>query len=250
MTTATAEKPLTTSSPESPSAQADLWDNRYSREGHIWGDEPSPTAEVLLEKLSEAKIRSASILEIGFGYGRDTKEFCMAGHRISAFDVSEVGLREAKNSLPAHFAAGNVLFTCGDFSKAILPEGDFDALYSHRTLHLLGNNGLVRAFARSAAKAVVPESGLLVVSARDIRDFDKSQMEMVDNDTAIYKPEIEGRRGQLISFWNEKRFETVFSPKFDIISLTPSEEMEAVNNPNKTAKFTIMVARRKPLEPS
>ncbi len=229
---------------EAPSAQADLWDSRYENEGHIWGDEPSPSAEKLLERITKT---SASILEIGFGYGRDTKEFCFAGHHVTGFDVSEVGLREAKNGLRSYFDTGKAHFNCGDFSSAHLPVGDFDAVYSHRTLHLLGTNGLVRAFARSAARVVKPGIGILVVSARDTRDFDPEQMIKRPDGFAEYKAEVPGRKGQLISFWDEARFRSVFGSKFEFLNFEQSEELESEKNPDKTAKFTIMVAVRKPI---
>lgn len=222
----------------------EFWDGRYRAEGKIWGEEPSPTAELLIDRIHRT---SASIVEIGFGYGRDTLAFCRAGHNVDGYELSVEGLNIAYSLLGSHIQfGGRSHLMIGDFNSGRVPIGEYDAVYSHRTLHLMGNNGLVSAFARHAAKVIKP-GGLLVISARDTRDFDKDQMIERPDGLTEYKPDVPGRQGQLISLWNEARFRQVFERKFNILEFQQEEEPEALNNPGKTAKFTIMVAERRPL---
>jgi hypothetical protein len=225
-----------------PDVVAREWNARYLKWNHIWGDKPSPSAGILLDKLDD----TAHILEVGFGYGRDALAFCQAGHSVSGLELSSAGLTEACRQMSNYIHNGRSHLTIGEFTSHKLPIGSFDAVFSHRTLHLMGNNGLVDAFARKAAK-VVKANGVLVISARDTRDFDASQMIARSDGMIQYKQDVPDRQGQLISLWDEARFQGTFGDKFNILSLVQSEEIEAVNNPNKVAKFTVMTAIRKPL---
>lgn len=227
-----------------PETLAREWNKRYGKWNHIWGDKPSPSAKVLLDRLDDV----SHILEVGFGYGRDALALCQAGHSVTGLELSSVGLSQACEQMGTYLRSGRAHLGIGEFTSAKLPNGSFDAIFSHRTLHLMGSNGLVDAFASRAAKVIRP-GGLLVISARDTRDFDEAQMVKRDDGMIEYKPEVPDRQGQLISLWDEARFRGTFEEKFDIVDCIPSEEMEAVNNPDKSAKFTIMVAVRKPLSP-
>ncbi len=217
------------------------WDNRYSKWNNIWGDKPSPSAKILLEELNGP----SSVLEVGFGYGRDALAICHEGHSLTGLELSSVGLSKACQQMGSYIRSGRAHLGVGEFTSAQLPKAAFDAVFSHRTLHLMGNNGLVDAFASRAAKVIKP-GGLLVVSARDMLDFDPEQMVRRPYGMVEYKADVPDRHGQLISLWDEARFGQTFEEKFNIKCFISSEEMEAVNNPEKTAKFTIMVAERKP----
>ena len=87
------------------------------------------------------------------------------------------------------------------------------------------------------------------MSARDHRDMDEEQMEVRPDGLVQYKDTVPDRQGQLISLWDESRFIETFGDKFEIKKFVAGEEIEAVNNPDKKAKFTTMVAVRKPIEP-
>lgn len=228
-------------------AQRRLWNTRFEKEGLIWGEEPSITAITLLERI---KRTSASIVEIGSAYGRDMHEVCVSGHSVMGIDVSIEAHRLAdrhNGPLKPYVANGRATFFTGSFTEAPRETGSKDAVLSHRVLHLLGNNGLVRAFERYAARILVAPGGLLAVSARSFKDFDEDQMTRRADGFAEYKPHIPNREGQLISFWDEARYRQVFGNKFDIIDYFEAEEAEAALNNGKTAKLAVMVAVRKPL---
>lgn len=227
-----------------PESIALEWNKRYEKWHRLWGDKPSPSAKFLLDRLDDV----SHVLEVGFGYGRDALALCQAGHSVTGLELSSSGLSQACEQMGAYLRSGRAHLGIGEFTSAKLPNGSFDAVFSHRTLHLMGNNGLVDAFAARAAK-VIKVGGLLVISARDTRDFDPAQMLKRADGMIEYKPEVPDRQGQLISLWDEARFRETFEEKFRILDCIPSEEIEAVNNPDKKARFTVMVAVRKPLEP-
>ena len=87
----------------------EFWDARYSREGPIWGEGPSPTALLVAQHMRPG----ARILEIGFGYGRDLVFLGRQKGVVSGIDLSLVG-REI------------------DF-----PAPGYDMVVCHRLAHLL-----------------------------------------------------------------------------------------------------------------
>lgn len=234
---------LRTPSPqESPANDSSpyVWDVRYAAEGHIWGDEPSLTGKTVVRLLRPR----SHVLEFGYGYGRDLQEILLHGHSAYGIEKSDVGHTEARRVLHQHIDSGQAqLLLIGDFTKASTPNEGFDAVFSHRVLHLLGKNGVVRAFNAHAARILKPD-GLFVVSARNPKDFNPDQMEWIEEGMAQYKPEFKERRGQIIRFWDEKAFRDTFSDNFDIETFIEGTEIESRKNPVDT-HFTIMVARRK-----
>ena len=71
------------------SDEREFWDRRYSREGAIWGDGPSPTALLLAGCLPPR----ARVLEVGFGYGRDLLFLLRNGCRVAGIELSGEGRR-------------------------------------------------------------------------------------------------------------------------------------------------------------
>lgn len=219
----------------------DFWSRRYIDEGHIWGDDGSLTAQMLAEKLAESDDASVkTILEVGFGYGRDIKELAIQGHKIVGIETASAALHESANQVGRYLQSGQVQLLLGDFNHTNYLKKDFDAVTCHRTLHLWGNNGLVRAFANKTA-SVLKDNGLLVVSARNEKDFNPDQMVMIAPNLAEYKD----RPGHQISFWNEARFHETFGKKFEILECIHGVEIESQKNP-VDSHFTLMIARKKP----
>jgi SAM-dependent methyltransferase len=103
------------------------WDRRFSREGRIWGDMPSRTAEYALTRFRERGIRS--ILVPGAGYGRNTKLFSDNGFEVVGIEISGVACRIARRfDARSTILHSSVLHM--EFSK------QFDAVYCFNVLHL------------------------------------------------------------------------------------------------------------------
>lgn len=211
------------------------WSKRYEQEGHIWGDDPS---EVAL-RLGAVLRPNSKIFEYGYGYGRDVVELMARGHHVQGIDEAAEGLKEATRMVAKMLNGRIATLSSGDFSQTILPKGQFDAITSHRMLHLLGTNGKVRAFVESAAHVLKP-GGLLYVSARNQDDFHEDTMIRHSLDLV----ERKDRPGHLISLWDKARFEKTFGQQFEIIDFIDGQEIETMGKDEMT-NFTIMMAKKR-----
>ncbi len=106
----------------------DYWDGRYRREGKIWGDRPSVTAEYAAKNF-RAK-GAGRVLIPGIGYGRNARAFVDAGFAVAGIEISEEALGILEKELPTvERRRGSVLDT--PFG------GHYDAIYCFNVLHLL-----------------------------------------------------------------------------------------------------------------
>ncbi len=230
--------------------KTDLWGGRYKNEGRLWGDDPSLSAKRLAKKL-RSRPRS-NILEIGAGYYRDGEFFINQGHNYTGIEQAAEALSIATEKVKELIGSEHspIHSISGPFQTAPIPAEGYDAVFCHRTLHLWGKNGLITAFNDAAVKAL-KSGGLLVVSARDPRDYDEEQMTVKEEapDGTIISAEYKDRPGHLINFWNEARYRDAFGDDFEDMTFEEGTEIESVTNPGKMAHFTIMIAHKK-IEPS
>ena len=146
----------------------------------------------------------------------------------------------AEQRLAALGIATATLMTA-DFTEADLPAASFDAVLSHRTLHLMTAPGSVDRFARKLA-AVTRPGAVVCVGTRDLRDLDPARMTEHAHGPDVY--EYSDRPGHVISYWDDERFRQTFATAFDVVSLEHACEQEASDNP-VPCYLTIMVARRR-----
>ena len=198
-----------------------FWDRRYDAEGNIWTHQPSLTVLSLRRNLP----KKSKVIEIGSGYGRDVYFLAKSGYQITAVEQSTVGFE----MMEAHLNTQNLecppTLLNEDFMSVQLPLEYYDAIYSHRVLHLLDSSEVIKNWVRKIFEILAPD-GWLFISARDQRDK---------------KPD---RKGHHIVTWNENRFRQVFEDDFRIINFLQSDEIESRTNPNRMF-FTLMIARKK-----
>ena len=144
---------------------------------------------------------------------------------------------------------GYVKYIHDDFSQHVQSnkiEAKYSILSSHRVLHLLSTPELVQEFKKAISYAAKDEA-LIVLSARDKRDYNNKQMKWVNKDTGI--AQYKNRPDHIIHFWSEERFRKEFediSNEFNIISIVQGHEIESIENKGVHSYYTTMVAHRKP----
>ena len=70
----------------------EFWNNRYDGEQYVYGEKPN---DFLVEAVKQLP-PSSSVLSIGEGEGRNAAFLAKRGHKVTAVDQSEVGLRKAQ----------------------------------------------------------------------------------------------------------------------------------------------------------
>lgn len=105
----------------------DYWNGRFIREGQIWGDMPSRSAEYALELFQRNGVRR--ILVPGAGYGRNTRLFSSAGFEVVGIEISEEASRIAEK-----FDERTKFLNRSVFDMP--HDGVYDALYCFNLLHL------------------------------------------------------------------------------------------------------------------
>jgi len=104
------------------------WNQRFSVERKIWGENPSKTAFYALELFKKYKIKL--ILIPGSGYGRNSKLFSKNHFHTVGIEISEIAFEIGKKYDPeTKFINGSVL-------EMPFNDENFDAIYCYNTLHL------------------------------------------------------------------------------------------------------------------
>ena len=112
-------------------------------------------------------LRGRSVLDVGCGTGRFSRELADQGARVVGIDKSETMLRVARATRYAGSGVAPV-YVCGDANVA-LPDEDYDAVTAFYALQYLD----VPAFCRRAFGALIP-GGKLVLASFPHRHFAES----------------------------------------------------------------------------
>ncbi len=108
------------------------YDNRYDTAEYYWGLEPNRLCYDSMKLLPP--LRPYRVLDIGCGEGKDAVFFAKCGYQVTAFDVSEEGIKKAKRLAEKNHVQVN-------FFKADLfdyvPEGTYDIIFCSGALHFV-----------------------------------------------------------------------------------------------------------------
>ncbi len=215
-----------------------LWSKTYLMRGHLWGDDPSETAKLALERMPD----DGKLLDVGFGYGRDLIWLAKRRGRVMGIEKSRVGLTIAMNELRRQEQLatngnveklGEVDLIYGSMKTHRFAKGSLSGIWSHRTAHLPHPEHALPDIAQNMANAVKP-GGLLVISARSVHDFyqDQKSMERVVLNAQGF-PMSATRRDRpdhAINYFTPQRFAEVFGPYCHIKEIFLGKEPEALDN--------------------
>ena len=154
------------------------WDDRFGKEGKIWGDLQSSTAIYALELLRRDNVKK--ILIPGSGYGRNTKFFSASGFEVTGVEISTVAYELAQKHDPlTRFYNGSVLDMSFDASI-------YDAIYCFNVLHLFLEQGR-RTFLRECANKL-RDNGYMFFTVFSEREPDFGKGNQVEENTFETRP--------------------------------------------------------------
>jgi len=203
----------------------DLWDATFLLRGHLWGNEPSETAHLALEKIPD----DGTLLEFGFGYGRDFDYVVKRRRSLIGLEKSRIGVQLLMRGLSDEDAQ-KVEIIWGSMKTHRFAKGSLAGIFSHRVMHLPHPETAVPTIAKNMADAVKP-GGTIIVSARSIHDFyqDRNNMTNLVTDSEGFPVSAErmDRAGHKINYFSSNRFSQVFGPYCNIRELYLGKELES-----------------------
>jgi SAM-dependent methyltransferase len=108
--------------------QRTFWNNRFEREGNVWGAASSNTARHAVKLFRSEGLKT--LLVPGSGYGRNTKAFTDAGFTVTGIELSEVACESARRFNP------EAKIFCRSVLDMSFDDTVYDVIYCFNTLHL------------------------------------------------------------------------------------------------------------------
>jgi SAM-dependent methyltransferase len=101
---------------------AGTWNRRFSESGYLFGTEPN----VWLHEHAHVWHAGERVLSVADGEGRNSVWLAQQGLTVDAFDISEVGVRKARDF--ARITGVKVNFAVADIATLPWPEGLYDGV--------------------------------------------------------------------------------------------------------------------------
>nr|NIR31896.1 class I SAM-dependent methyltransferase [Gammaproteobacteria bacterium]NIR88805.1 class I SAM-dependent methyltransferase [Gammaproteobacteria bacterium]NIU06418.1 class I SAM-dependent methyltransferase [Gammaproteobacteria bacterium]NIV53310.1 methyltransferase domain-containing protein [Gammaproteobacteria bacterium]NIX87691.1 methyltransferase domain-containing protein [Gammaproteobacteria bacterium] len=162
------------------------------------------------------------VLELGCGYGRDAVYLANQGFDVTAVDFSAAALALANSWTMRGDGAGRLDYLRDNLVDLDLAESAYDAVFSHRTLHLVvSRERLNKAFAE--IHRVLKPGGTACVSLRNPRDPTQAKTHGSGGEYS----EVSFRPGHRILFLSDAELTEIVEPHFSIVAHEEVQERES-----------------------
>ncbi len=212
--TQSKNKTLTSNSPE-------FWNDRYKKEGSIWGEEPSLTAL----KAQSLLPHGSKILVVGFGYGRELVYLSKMGYAVGGVESSGEACRIATEKMTAQRIPCHKLVHSSFESQTDYTVANFDAIVSHRVLHLITNEELIKRWVEMSGK-LLKEGGKIFIGNRSVLNEKNGSVNKIEG--KIFQDS--GRPGHLINLWKKEDYIKYFGENFENFIFEESSEPETLGS--------------------
>jgi 2-polyprenyl-3-methyl-5-hydroxy-6-metoxy-1,4-benzoquinol methylase len=135
-------------------SQRDLWNQRYSQKGSVWGAAPN---QFVADRLAD--LEPCRILDIGCGQGRNAIWLAGRGHAVTAVDVSDVAIQQATEL--AADAGVAVEFVAADLAAWEPQEAAFDLVL---LAYIQAPTPIRKELHRKAAQALAPGGSVFLIA--------------------------------------------------------------------------------------
>lgn len=140
------------------------WDAALERyKSKDWVDKPT----IFVEQIKEYLPESGRVLELAAGQGQDSRYFARQGYEVTATDLVNTGLNEAKRKADEEGLSIN--FQTVDLTEPLpFPDASFEVVYSHLGLHYLDKIGTEKMMLE--IHRVLKPDGVLVALLNSVDD--------------------------------------------------------------------------------
>lgn len=198
-------------------SQKSFWDGVYRSDPEFFGSAESPLAGWALERIDPT--RFPSVLELGFGCGRDMGFFREKGFRTTGVELSHQGFMVASERFRSDGSVRLVESDAFSFLESLEP-GSFDAVYSNLFLnmHFLRREhvALFNQIAR-----VLRRHGVHIFSVRSTVDPWYGKGRPVARDTFDHSP-----LGSTIVYFSRATIRRVTPPSLRTLEIADESEGE------------------------
>jgi len=208
--------------------QRQFWDDRFFKNPHMFGDDPSIPAQKAAELFKKEGV--VKILELGGGLGRDSIFFAQRGFQVHVLDYSESAVRTTTQKAHASGLSHSITAMCHDV-RTPLPFDDqsFDACYSQALL----STALMTSeqeFVLDEIRRILKPKGLNIYSVRSTGDPNYGK-------GTYYGEEIYENVGQgIVNYFNKEKVEHL-AKGYEIVGI---DEFEEVNRTRKLFRVILI----------
>ena len=190
------------------------WNQAYARTPAFFGESPSAFARHALDLFRQQD--ATTVLELGFGQGRDTLWFAEQGLRVTALDYSEQAVTEMTAEARTKGLGGQVAGRLHDVRQPLpYPDESFDACYSHMLLCMELTEAEI-AFTLREIHRVLKPGGLALYSVRS--DHDKHYRAGTHLGEDVYEV-----GGFVVHFFSEAKIRRM-ARGYDVVAVNRVEE--------------------------
>jgi SAM-dependent methyltransferase len=189
------------------------WNERFRRDGKIWGDTPSITIDIAVRYFTIYKIHD--VLVPGSGYGRHTEFFAKFGFNVFGIDSSEVAYQMAEHhNREKGFA---IKYKLGDVLEMPYKNESFEGVYCFNTLHFFMDKERKKII--DNVHRVLKKGGIAIFTVFSDKDLSFGRGQEVEPNT------FESKKGRPAHYFTAEDLNNHFS-NFLILENNVVEEFE------------------------
>jgi len=190
------------------------WDTVYASSEDFFGPDASECAQRAMDRFRDEE--AETVLELGFGQGRDTLYFARSGLQVTALDYSTTAVEEVTRKAREQGLAPLIQAQTHDVRQPLpFPDNHFDACYSHMLLCMELRTKEIAFILREIHRVLKPQ-GHAVYSVRSTHDKHYG--------TGVHmKEDLYELGGFIIHFFSEEKIRRL-ARGYDLLQLDRIEE--------------------------
>jgi len=212
--------------------EVDYWEQRFQKEGMVWGNKPSVTVDIAVEYFKEYNVHS--VLVLGSGYGRNAEALAKKGFQVLGIDISKTALKIAEKSNKENNCG--IDYKLGSVLEMSYSRESFDGAYCFNVLHLFQKEDR-KKFLEAVYRILKPE-GIVFFTVFSEKELSFGKGKQIEPNM------FESKKGRPIYYFTKQDLNNHFR-KYEILKNKLVEEPENHGRGPHTHILRIITARKK-----